>query len=55
LENGELFVYLRHNRNAWKFDVGRFIDPREWSITSAPQGFSPEALDLYRSAAASLA
>jgi len=54
LENSELFVYLRHNRNAWKFDVGRFINPREWSLTSAPQGFPPGALDLYRSAAASL-
>jgi len=55
LENGELFVYLRHNRNAWKFDVGRFINPSEWNRTNAPQGFSAEVLDLYRVAAASLA
>lgn len=54
LENTDLFVYLRHNRNAWKFEVGRFINPCGWSRTTAPSGFSPEVLDLYRSAAASL-
>lgn len=54
LENAELFVYLRHGRNAWKFEVGRFMNPKGWSPTTAPSGFSNEVLDLYRSAAESL-
>lgn len=54
LENAELFVYLRHGRNAWKFEVGRFMNPKGWSPTTAPSGFSKEVLDLYRSAAESL-
>jgi glycosyltransferase involved in cell wall biosynthesis len=55
LENEDLFVYLRHNRNAWKFEVGQFISPKDWNRTSAPPGFSNEVLDLYRCAAAMLA
>jgi glycosyltransferase involved in cell wall biosynthesis len=55
LEKADLFVYLRHNRNAWKFEVGHFMNPKEWNRTTAPSSFSTEVLELYRSAAASLA
>jgi len=50
LENAGTFVYLRHGRNAWKFEAGRFLDPAGWNPTSAPSGFSPQTLDLYRDA-----
>jgi glycosyltransferase involved in cell wall biosynthesis len=55
LENAEQFVYLRHSRNAWKFEVGQFLNPQGWSPTTAPSGFSNAVLDLYRTAAESLA
>jgi hypothetical protein len=50
LENAGTFVYLRHGRNAWKFETGRFLDPAGWSPTTAPSGFSPQTFDLYRAA-----
>jgi hypothetical protein len=53
LENPGAFVYLRHGRNAWKFETGRFLDPAGWNPTTAPSGFSLQTLDLYRAAAES--
>ncbi|HEY2116671.1 MAG TPA: glycosyltransferase [Candidatus Angelobacter sp.] len=53
LENLGAFVYLRHGRNAWKFETGRFLDPAGWNPTTAPSGFSSQTLDLYRAAAES--
>ena len=55
VENAEQFVYLRHSRNAWKFEVGQFMNPQGWSPTTAPFGFTNDVLDLYRTAAQSLA
>jgi hypothetical protein len=54
LENAGLFVYLRHSRNAWNFQVGQFMHPHGWLPTTAPSGFSNDMLGLYRSAAESL-
>jgi O-antigen biosynthesis protein len=51
LENQGLFVYIRHACNAWKFNVGKFLDPKGWIRTIPPSGFSIHTLDLYRSAA----
>ncbi len=50
LENPGVFVYLRHGRNAWHFETGKFLDPAGWAATSAPGGFSPQLLDSYRTA-----
>jgi glycosyltransferase involved in cell wall biosynthesis len=50
LENDGTFVYLRHGKNAWKFETGQFLDPAGWNPTSAPSGFSLQTLDLYRAA-----
>ena len=55
LENPGLFIYLRHTGNAWKFEAGRFINPDGWRPTVPPSGFSPSLLDMYRSAAESVA
>jgi glycosyltransferase involved in cell wall biosynthesis len=51
LENSGSFVYLRHARNAWRFETGRFIDPSGWQQTTAPHEFPIGALDSYRAAA----
>jgi O-antigen biosynthesis protein len=43
-----LFVYLRHGQNTWRFDPGRFVDPRGWRATAAPPEFSDRMLEAYR-------
>jgi glycosyltransferase involved in cell wall biosynthesis len=51
LENPGLFVYVRHGRNAWQFEVGRFLDPSGWEAVAAPPSLSGETLGAYRAAA----
>jgi len=51
LDNPGLFVYVRHGRNAWQFDVGRFIDPSGWHEVGGPPLLSRATLDAYRAAA----
>jgi glycosyltransferase involved in cell wall biosynthesis len=55
LENSGTFVYLRHSSNAWRFEPGKFLDPRGWSESAPPTGFPPEALEAYAAAAVELA
>jgi glycosyltransferase involved in cell wall biosynthesis len=52
--NEELFIYIRHGRNAWTFDVGRHLNAREWGRLEPPDAFGPVALSRYRDAAAAL-
>jgi hypothetical protein len=47
-----VFVYVRHGRNAWQFEPGRFLDPRGWETVAGPASLSAETLDAYRAAAA---
>ena len=54
IDNRGEYVYLRHGRNAWQFETGRFIDPSGWCEGTAPQDFTPELLDSYRCAAETL-
>jgi glycosyltransferase involved in cell wall biosynthesis len=51
LANPGLFVYVRHGRNAWSFDVGTFLDPSGWEAVQAPQELPRETIDAYRAAA----
>lgn len=51
VENEGVFVYMRHGRNAWAFEPGRFIDPSGWAQTAAPSTFPPDLLTQYRGAA----
>jgi glycosyltransferase involved in cell wall biosynthesis len=52
LENAGTFVYVRHGRNAWKFDTGTFLDPSGWSETTAPNAFTSQCLQAYLAAGA---
>jgi glycosyltransferase involved in cell wall biosynthesis/GT2 family glycosyltransferase len=52
LDNPGVFVYMRHGRNAWQFELGRFLDPRGWETVAGPASLSSETLDAYRAAAA---
>jgi glycosyltransferase involved in cell wall biosynthesis len=51
LENAGSFVYVRHSNNAWKFDIGTFIDPSGWSESHPPPAFTADCLAAYLSAA----
>lgn len=53
LENPGVFVYVRHGRNAWQFEPGRFVDARGWSLVEPPAQFTGERLQAYRAALAS--
>jgi glycosyltransferase involved in cell wall biosynthesis len=53
LSNDGVFVYVRHGRNAWRFQPGKFLDPDGWYLTSPPAGFSEEQLNAYMQAVAS--
>jgi Glycosyl transferase family 2 len=55
LDNPGLFVYVRHGRNTWQFEPGRFLDPRGWEVVAAPASLPGETLDAYRAAAATRA
>jgi O-antigen biosynthesis protein len=52
LENPDVFVYVRHGRNAWRFEPGQFLDRQGWESVTGPSSFSAETLDAYRTAAA---
>lgn len=45
-----LFIYVRHGRNTWLFNPGRFVDPNGWRPTAPPPEFSAAALESYRAA-----
>jgi len=48
LSNPGLFIYLRHGKNTWRFESGRFLDPAGWMSATAPAGFTAEMLEAYR-------
>jgi glycosyltransferase involved in cell wall biosynthesis len=52
--NDELFVYVRHQANAWRFPVGRHLDPGGWGRIEAPPAFPPALLARYQDAARDL-
>jgi O-antigen biosynthesis protein len=50
-DRGDLFVYVRHGNNTWRFDAGTFLSPSGWSESAPPPGFRAEWLDAYADAA----
>ena len=36
IEGADLFIYLRHGRNAWDFPCGSYLDPRGWRPEAEP-------------------
>ena len=52
LSNPGVFVYVRHDRNAWReFAPGRFIDPNGWQRLPRPAHFPDQAFSFYMQAA----
>jgi glycosyltransferase involved in cell wall biosynthesis len=52
IDNDGAFVYVRHQRNAWQFDTGTFLDPSGWSETTPPHEFTSACLQDYLTAGA---
>jgi glycosyltransferase involved in cell wall biosynthesis len=48
----DVFVYVRHPWNTWRFEPGQFYQPAAWSRADLPPSFTPAALaahhDAYR-------
>jgi glycosyltransferase involved in cell wall biosynthesis len=44
------FVYVRHDRNAWRFVPGRFLDPAGWQQSVRPAYMPASAVADYRAA-----
>ena len=52
LSNPGVFVYVRHDRNAWReFRPGTFIDPNGWQRLPRPAHFPEGAFSFYMQAA----
>jgi hypothetical protein len=52
--NDELFVYSRHDSNAWRFTLGRFLDAAAWREIAPPKALSCDLLGSYQAAARQL-
>lgn len=46
--NEDLFVYVRHGGNSWRFPHGRYVDPRGWHRVAAPAFMPAEDVAFYR-------
>lgn len=45
--NQNVFIYLRHNANAWEFICGNFIKPRAWKQIPPPSFLGKDDLGFY--------
>jgi glycosyltransferase involved in cell wall biosynthesis len=50
LDNPALFIYMRHRKNAWRFEPGHFLEEAGWQRIAPPTSFPPATLDAYRAA-----
>ncbi len=50
LPNEGVFVYVRHDQNAWQFKPGQFLDPAGWQRIDPPRTFPTDALAMYQAA-----
>lgn len=51
LPNQGVFVYVRHDRNAWQFETGAFLDPDGWKRIDPPATLPSDVLEWYRAMA----
>ena len=49
LPNKDIFIYVRHGKNAWKFICGKFINPSEWEHIPAPKFLPKDDFLFYQS------
>jgi glycosyltransferase involved in cell wall biosynthesis len=48
LQNKEVFMYVRHNKNAWEFICGNFIKPNAWKVVNQPEFLKKDDLEFYK-------
>lgn len=44
IDGRELFIYMRHSANTWRFNAGTFLHPEEWQLTEGPAGIHASSL-----------
>jgi glycosyltransferase involved in cell wall biosynthesis len=49
LAGGDLFIYVRHGRNSWRFTAGAYGDPRGWRAILQPDFLTPDDVMAFRS------
>lgn len=54
LPNRDVFIYIRHDHNAWEFICGKFIDPSAWKCVPRPSFLQDEDIRFYRHVSAKL-
>jgi glycosyltransferase involved in cell wall biosynthesis len=54
IANDDLYVYTRHQGNAWRFQVGQFLDSAGWHRVAPPEWLPGPTLRAYLTAAASM-
>ncbi len=54
VENDGHFVYVRHGRNAWRFEAGSFLDASGWRRVEAPRSIPANLVERYRSASSGI-
>lgn len=54
LENPGLYVYMRHSRNAWRFEPGAHVDPSGWQRCAVPLALRSNTIQRYQAAAKQL-
>jgi O-antigen biosynthesis protein len=48
IPNRDLFVYVRHEANSWRFPEGRYLDRQGWHAVAPPPFLPPADLAFYR-------
>ncbi|MCO6433790.1 glycosyltransferase [Nitrosomonas nitrosa] len=50
ISNENLFVYMRHGRNSWKFKAGHFVEAQGWQRIEPPVDFDASLVESYMKA-----
>ncbi len=50
LANQGRFIYMRHDKNTWRFALGGFLEPNGWKRTNPPVAFDSCRLSAYQAA-----
>jgi glycosyltransferase involved in cell wall biosynthesis len=54
MEDGDLFIYVRHTTNSWRFTTGSFLDRRGWKNVPPPEFLAPHDVLAFRALRAAL-
>jgi glycosyltransferase involved in cell wall biosynthesis len=49
LPNKNVFIYIRHETNAWRFRCGEFLNPQGWRLIQTPAFIEDDDMQFYQS------